>query len=199
MRYSPRLLSSIANRDPSCSIYEHTPVPRSAKERAAGEAERRKRPRRLQEGEKAPRTRHGHVGHLPLSRDDRGAVRRYVHADAFPERSRRPRGAQYASTPSSRTLPKGGRRDAATPCSCGERSGSRATPAPRVGCCSGRGRGERNRHPPRRAGTSMVERCQKRTLFQGSVGRTNRAPSPKRLVWLLLRIRRAWELTNAGR
>jgi len=39
---------------------------------------------------------------------------------------------------------------------------------------------------PGRYRSSMMERCQKRTLLQSSDGRTNRAPSPKRLVWLLL-------------
>lgn len=33
--------------------------------------------------------------------------------------------------------------------------------------------------------SSMEERCQKRTL-RGSAGKTERPPSPKRLVWLLL-------------
>lgn len=87
---SPVRLSSIANRDPSCSIYEHTPVPRSAKERAAGEAERRKR---LADYKKVKKLHEQGMNMLAICRYlgmSRGAVRRYVHADAFPERSRRP-------------------------------------------------------------------------------------------------------------
>jgi hypothetical protein len=84
-------LPSIANRDPSCSIYEHTPVPRSAKERAAGESERRKR---LADYKKVKKLHEQGMNMLAICRYlgmSRGAVRRYVHADAFPERSRRPR------------------------------------------------------------------------------------------------------------
>lgn len=83
-------LSSIANRDASCSIYEHTPVPRSAKERAAGEAERRKR---LADYKKVKKLHERGMNMLAICRYlgmSRGAVRRYVHADAFPERSWRP-------------------------------------------------------------------------------------------------------------
>ena len=81
---------SIANGDPY-SIHEHTLVPRSAKERAAGEAERRKR---LADYRKVKKLHEQGMNMLAICRYlgmSRGAVRRYVHANAFPERRRRPR------------------------------------------------------------------------------------------------------------
>jgi transposase len=73
------------------SAHEHTSEPRAAKERAAGESARRKRMANY----KSVRKLHEQgMNMLAICRTlgmSREAVRRYVHADSFPERRRPPR------------------------------------------------------------------------------------------------------------
>ena len=178
-------LPSIANGDP-CSLHEHTPVPRSAKERAAGEAERRKR---LADYKKVKKLHQQGMNMLAICRYlgmSRGAVRRYVHADAFPERRRRPREPSMLD-PFEPYLAKRwaeGCRNALQMWREIREQGYLGSQG-RVLQWARQRREEPAPTTPGRYRSSMVERCQKRTL-QGSVGGTNRAPSPKRLVWLLL-------------
>jgi transposase len=180
-------LSSIANRDLCCSIYEHTPVPRSAKERAAGEAERRKR---LADYKKVKKLHEQGMNMLAICRYlgmSRGAVRRYVHADAFPERSRRP-GEPSMLDPFEAYLAKRWAEGCSNALQLWREIREQGYPGAqgRVLQWARQRREEPAPTTPGRYRSSMMQRCQKRTL-QGAVGRTNRAPSPKRLVWLLLR------------
>jgi transposase len=180
-------LPSIANRDPSCSIYEHTPVPRSAKERAAGESERRKR---LADYKKVKKLHEQGMNMLAICRYlgmSRGAVRRYVHADAFPERSRRPREPSMLD-PFEPYLAKRWQEGCRNALQMWREIREQGYPGAqgRVLQWARQRREEPAPTTPGRYRSSMMERCQKRTLLQSSVGRTNRAPSPKRLVWLLL-------------
>ena len=83
-----RLPSATENEPSTC---EHTPQPRAAKERAAGEAARRKR---LRSYKKVKKLHEQGMNMLSICRAlgmSREAVRRYVHADSFPERRRPPR------------------------------------------------------------------------------------------------------------
>lgn len=73
-------------RNPRSS--EHTPVPRAAKERDASQAARRKR---LANYKKVKKLHSQGMNMLAICRTlgmSREAVRRYVHADSFPERRR---------------------------------------------------------------------------------------------------------------
>src|SRR5215218_7675856 len=178
-------LPSIAERGPY-SIYEHTPVPRSAKERAAGEAERRKR---LADYKKVKKLHEQGMNLLAICRYlgmSRGAVRRYVHADAFPERSRRPREPSMLD-PFEPYLAKRWAEGCRNALQMWREIREQGYPGAqgRVLQWARQRREEPAPTTPGRYRSSMMERCQKRTL-QSSVGRTNRAPSPKRLVWLLL-------------
>jgi transposase len=179
-------LPSIAERGPY-SIYEHTPVPRSAKERAAGEAERRKR---LADYKKVKKLHEQGMNMLAICRHlgmSRGAVRRYVHADAFPERSRRPREPSMLD-PFEPYLAKRWQEGCRNALQMWREIREQGYPGAqgRVLQWARQRREEPAPTTPGRYRSSMMERCQKRTLLQSSVGRTNRAPSPKRLVWLLL-------------
>jgi transposase len=72
------------------TLMEHTPAPRSSKERAASAASRSKLLARYRKVRKL----HGQgMSMLAICRAtgmSRGAIRRYVHADSFPERRRHP-------------------------------------------------------------------------------------------------------------
>ncbi len=71
-------------------LAEHAPVPRSSKERAASAASREKP---LARYKKVKKLRSQGMSMLAICRAtgmSRGAVRRYVHADSFPERRRHP-------------------------------------------------------------------------------------------------------------
>ncbi|MDQ3523254.1 MAG: ISL3 family transposase [Gemmatimonadota bacterium] len=72
------------------ALMEHTPAPRSSKEQAASAASRKNLLARYQKVKKL----HGQgMSMLAICRAlgmSRGAVRRYVHADSFPERPRHP-------------------------------------------------------------------------------------------------------------
>jgi transposase len=112
-------LPSSADRDP-CPIGEHTPVPRSAKERGAGEAERRKR---LASYEKVKKLHEKGMSMLAICRY-LGMSRGPYAATSTPTSSRSAVAGRVnpaCSIPSSRTLRRDGRRAAATRCGCGER------------------------------------------------------------------------------
>lgn len=179
-------LPSIADRGPSCSINEHTPVPRSAKERAAGEAERRKR---LADYKKVKKLHERGMSMLAICcylGMSRGAVRRYVHADAFPERRRRPREPSMLD-PFEPYLAKRWEEGCRNALQMWREIREQGYPGAqgRVLQWERQRREEPAPTTPGRYRSSMMERCQKRAL-QGSVGKTSRAPSPKRLVWSLL-------------
>lgn len=179
-------LPSVVGRDPSCSIHEHTPAPRLAKERAAGEAERRKR---LANYEKVKKLHERGMNMLSICRYlgmSRGAVRRYVHADAFPERSRRPREPSMLD-PFEPYLAKRWEEGCRNALQMWREIREQGYPGAqgRVLQWARQRREEPASTTPGRYRSSMMERCQKRTS-QGTIGRTTRAPSPKRLVWLLL-------------
>lgn len=72
------------------ALMEHTPAPRSSKEQAASAASRKKLLARYQ---KVKELRSQGMSMLAICRTlgmSRGSVRRYVHADSFPERRRHP-------------------------------------------------------------------------------------------------------------
>ncbi len=72
------------------ALMEHTPAPRSSKEEAASVAYRK---RRLARYEKVKKLHEQGMSMMAICRTlgmSRGAVRRYVHADAFPEHRRHP-------------------------------------------------------------------------------------------------------------
>ena len=176
---------SSADREPH-SVYEHTPVPRSAKERAAGEAERRKR---LADYKKVKKLHEQGMNMLAICRYlgmSRGAVRRYVHADAFPERSPRPREPSMLD-PFEPYLAKRWHEGCRNALQMWREIREQGYPGAqgRVLQWARQRREEPAPTTPGRYRSSMMQRCQKRTLLQSSVGRTNHAPSPKRLVWLL--------------
>src|SRR5918997_1308752 len=180
-------LSSVGNRDPCCSIYEHTPVPRSAKERAVGESERRKR---LADYKKVKKLHEQGMNMLAICRYlgmSRGAVRRYVHADAFPERSQRPPEPSMLD-PFGLYLAKRWQEGCRNALQMWREIREQGYPGAqgRVLQWARQRREEPAPTTPGRYRSPMMERCQKRTLLQSSDGRTNHAPSPKRLVWLLL-------------
>jgi transposase len=178
-------LPSVADRDPYCSIHEHTPVPRSAKERAAGEAERRKRLANYKEVKELHERGMNMLAICRYLRMSRGAVRRYVHADAFPERiSRRPPEPSMLD-PFEPYLAKRWGEGCRNALQLWREIREHGYPGAqgRVLQWARQRREEPAPTTPGRYRSSMMERCQKRTL-QGAVDRTNRAPSPKRLVWL---------------
>ncbi len=72
------------------ALIEHTPAPRSSKEENASVAYRK---RRLARYEKVKKLREQGMSMMAICRTlgmSRGAVRRYVHSDSFPERRRHP-------------------------------------------------------------------------------------------------------------
>jgi transposase len=116
----------------------------------------------------------------------RGAVRRYVHADVFPERRRRPREPSMLD-PFEPYLAKRWREGCRNALRLWREIKEQGYPG-----AQGRvlqwARQRREKPAPTTPGrhrSSIEERCQKRTL-RGSAGKTERPPSPKRLVWLLL-------------
>jgi transposase len=180
-------LPSCVDRDP-CPIEEHASVPRSAKERDAQEAERRKR---LANYEKVKRLHKQGMSMLAICRHlgmSRGAVRRYVHADAFPERRRRPREPSMLD-PFEPYLTKRWQEGCRNALQLWREMKEQGYPGAQ-GMVLQWARQRREEPAPTTPGrhrSSMEERCQKRTLLlRGSVGKAERPPSPKRLAWLLL-------------
>jgi transposase len=132
---------------------------------------------------------------LGMSRE---AVRRYVHADAFPERRRPPREPSMLD-PFESYLGKRwqeGCRNASQLWREIKEQGYPGTPK-RVLEWARQRREEPAPSTPGRYQASMAKRCQKRTL-RDPVGKTNRVPSPKRLVWLLLGDPEGMEATERG-
>jgi DNA-binding NarL/FixJ family response regulator len=83
-------LTDRAEVDKKGALMEHTPAPRSSKEEAASAAYRE---RRLARYRKVKKLREQGMSMMAICRTlgmSRGAVRRYVHADAFPEHRRHP-------------------------------------------------------------------------------------------------------------
>jgi len=120
---------------------------------------------------------------LGMSRE---AVRRYVHADSFPERRRPPREPSILD-PFEPYLGKRwqeGCRNASQLWREIKEQGYPGTPK-RVLEWARQRREEPAPSTPGRYQDSMARRCQRRTL-QKPVGKADRARSPKRLVWLLL-------------
>lgn len=116
----------------------------------------------------------------------REAVRRYVHADSFPERRRHPRQPSMLD-PFEPYLGKRwqeGCRNASQLWREIKEQGYPGTPR-RVLQWARQRRQEPAPSTPGRYQNSMAKRCQKRTLGK-PVGQGERSPSPKRLVWLLL-------------
>jgi transposase len=178
-------LPSSANRNP-CPNEEHTPVPRAAKERVAGEAERR---RRLANYEKVKKLHEQGMSMLAICHYlgmSRGAVRRYVHADAFPERRRRPPESSMLD-PFKPYLTKSWQEGCRNALQLWREIKEQGYPGAqgRVLQWARQRREEPAPTTPGRYRSSMMERCQRRTL-RVSAGKTDRPPSPKRLVWLLL-------------
>ena len=181
-------LSPIANRDPCCSIYEHTPVPRSAKERAAGEAERRKRLADYKKVKKVKKLHEQGMNMLAICRYlgmSRGAVRRYVHAaGAFPERSSRRPGEPSMLDPFEAYLAKSWEQGCRNALQLWREIREQGYPGAqgRVLQWARQRREEPAPTTPGRYRSSMMERCQKRTLLQRarSAGPT---ALPRRSVW----------------
>ncbi len=172
--------------DHELSTHEHTPEPRAAKERAAGEAARRKR---MASYKKVKKLHSKGMNMLAICRTlgmSREAVRRYVHADSFPERRRPPREPSMLD-PFEPYLGKRwqeGCRNASQLWREIKEQGYPGTPK-RVLEWARQRREEPAPSTPGRYQDSMARRCQRRTL-QKSVGKADRTRSPKRLVWLLL-------------
>lgn len=189
-------LSSSTDQEPS--THEHTPEPRAAKERAAGEAARRKRKASYK---KVKKLHSKGMNMLAICRTlgmSREAVRRYVHADAFPERRRPPREPSMLN-PFESYLGKRwqeGCRNASQLWREIKEQGYPGTPK-RVLEWARQRREEPAPSTPGRYQASMAKRCQERTL-RDPVGKTDRIPSPKRLVWLLLGDPEGMEATERG-
>lgn len=101
-------------------LAEHAPGPRSSKERAASAAYRNKMFARYR---KVKKLRSQGMSMLAICRTtgmSRGAVRRYVHADAFPERHHPPQPSMLDPF-TLRTSPNAGGKAATWRCSSGER------------------------------------------------------------------------------
>jgi transposase len=120
---------------------------------------------------------------LGMSRE---AVRRYVHADSFPERRRPPRQPSILD-PFEPYLGKRWQEGCHVAMQLWreiKEQGYPGTPK-RVLEWARQHREQPAPSTPGRCWESMAKRCQKRTLGK-PVGNADRAPSPKRLVWLLL-------------
>lgn len=189
LEHNHQALSTVrlpSSTDHEPSTHEHVPEPRAAKERAAGEAARRKR---LANYNKVEKLHEQGMNMLAICRTlgmSREAVRRYVHADSFPERRRPPREPSMLD-PFEPYLGKRwqeGCRNASQLWREIQEQGYPGTPK-RVLEWARQRREEPAPSTPGRYQNSMARRCQKLTL-QEPVGKANRAPSPKRLVWLLL-------------
>lgn len=132
---------------------------------------------------------------LGMSRE---AVRRYVHADSFPER-RRPPHQPSILDPFEPYLGKRwqeGCRNALRLWREIKKQGYPDTPK-RVLEWARQRREEPAPSTPGRYQATMAKRCQKRTL-RDPIGKADRTPSPKRLVWLLLDNPEELESTERG-
>jgi transposase len=172
-------------RNPRSS--EHTPVPRAAKERDASQAARRKR---LANYKKVKKLHSQGMNMLAICRTlgmSREAVRRYVHADSFPER-RRPSRQPSMLDPFEPYLGKRWQEGCRNASQLWRELKEQGYPGTRKRVLewARQRREEPAPSTPGRYQASMVKRCQKRTLGK-PIGNANRAPSPKRLVWVLLR------------
>lgn len=170
----------------SYAAREYTPEPRAAKERDASDAARRKR---LANYKKVKKLHEQGMNMLAICRSlgmSREAVRRYVHADSFPERRRPPRQPSILD-PFEPYLGKRwqeGLRNASQLWREIREQGYPGTPK-RVLEWARQRREEPAPTTPGRYQATMAKRCQKRTL-RDPIGKADRPPSPKRLVWLLL-------------
>lgn len=166
---------------------EHTPVPRAAKERDASQAARRKR---LAKYKKVKKLHSQGMNMLAICRTlgmSREAVRRYVHADSFPERRRPPRQPSMLD-PFESYLGKRWKEGCRNASQLWRELKEQGYPGTRKRVLewARQRREEPAPSTPGRYQASMAKRCQKRTLGK-PVGNADRTPSPKRLVWLLLR------------
>lgn len=178
--------------------WEYTPEPRAAKERKVSEAARRKR---LANYKKVKKLYEQGMNMLAICRSlgmSREAVRRYVHADSFPER-RRPTRQPSVLDPFESYLGKRwqqGCRNASQLWREIKEQGYPGTPK-RVLEWARQRREEPAPSTPGRYQATMAKRCQKRTL-RAPIGKADRAPSPKRLAWLLLDDPENMEATKRG-
>jgi transposase len=178
-------LPSSTDQDPYAS-HEYTPEPRAAKERKASEAARRKR---LASYKKVKKLHEQGMNMLAICRSlgmSREAVRRYAHADSFPERRRPPRKPSMLDPfePYLRKRWQEGCRNASQLWREIKKQGYPGTPK-RVLEWARQRREEPAPSTPGRYQATMAKRCQKRTL-RDPIGKADRIPSPKRLVWLVL-------------
>jgi transposase len=180
-------LPSLSKNGDCPGTSEHTPVPRPAKDRDASQAYRR---RRLANYNKVKKLHSQGMSMMGICRAlglSRGAVRSYVHADSFPEHRRHPRVSSMLD-PFESYLGKRWWQDGCRNASQMWREiKERGYPGTRARVLEW-ARQRRQEPAPSTPGTyqsSMAKRCQKRTL-QESSGKADRAPSPKRLVWLLV-------------
>lgn len=189
-------IPSSADQEPS--THEHIPEPRAAKERAAGEAARRKR---LTNYKKVRKLHEQGMNMLAICRTlgmSREAVRRYVHADAFPERRRPPRQPSMLD-PFEPYLGKHWQEGCHNASQLWREIKEQGYPGTRKRVLewARQRREEPAPSTPGRYQASMAKRCQKRTL-RNPIGKMDRAPSPKRLVWLLLGDPENMEATERG-
>jgi len=189
LEHNHRVLSAVrvpSSTEHESSAHEHTPEPRAAKERAAGESARRKR---MANYKKVRKLHEQGMNMLAICRTlgmSREAVRRYVHADSFPERRRPPRQPSILD-PFEPYLGKRWQEGCHVAMQLWreiKEQGYPGTPK-RVLEWARQHRDHPAPSTPGRYRESMAKRCQKRTLGK-PVGNVDRAPSPKRLVWLLL-------------
>ena len=177
-------LPSSTDQDPSAP--EYTPEPRAEKERKASEAARRKRLANYKKVKKLYEQGMNMLSICRLLGMSREAVRRYVHADSFPERRRPPRqpGILDPFEPYLSKRWQGGCRNASQLWREIRGQGYPGTPK-RVLEWARQHREEPAPSTPGRYQATMAKRCQKRTL-RDPIGKADRPPSPKRLVWLVL-------------
>ena len=190
-------LPSSTDQDPS-GAWEYTPEPRASKERKASEAARRKR---LADYRKVKKLYEQGMNMFAICRSlgmSREAVRRYVHADSFPERRRPPRKPSILD-PFEPYLGKRwqeGCRNASQLWREIREQGYPGTPK-RVLEWARQRREEPAPTTPGRYQATMAKRCQKRTL-RAPIGKADRTLSPKRLVWLLVGDPEDMEVTERG-
>jgi transposase len=177
-------LPSSTDQDPSAP--EYTPEPRAEKERKASEAARRKRLANYKKVKKLYEQGMNMLSICRLLGMSREAVRRYVHADSFPERRRPPRqpGILDPFEPYLSKRWQEGCRNASQLWREIRGQGYPGTPK-RVLEWARQHREEPAPSTPGRYQATMAKRCQKRTL-RDPIGKADRPPSPKRLVWLVL-------------
>lgn len=191
LEHNHRVLSTVrlpSSTDQDPSAPEYIPEPRAEKERKVSEAARRKR---LANYKKVRKLYEQGMNMLAICRSlgmSREAVRRYVHADSFPERRQPPRQSSILDPFEpylSKRWQEGCRNASRLWREIREREQGYPGTSKRVLEWARQRREEPAPSTPGRYQATMAKRCQKRTL-RDPIGKADRTPSPKRLVWLLL-------------